>query len=112
MDKTTADDSGSGPEKCGSIVDHEPAPDYGGCPTVDEIMLPHSSTSATFNGCCLPASAGGTKQQNLDWDRQSTGSEISLACLQDRIVQMEETHYSTNEELQKLEKKKEGSSDT
>ena len=39
-----------------------------------------------------------------NWDRQSnksdTLSEISLACLQDRISQMEETHYSTNEELQ------------
>lgn len=23
-----------------------------------------------------------------------------MACLQDRILQMEETHYSTNEELQ------------
>lgn len=29
-----------------------------------------------------------------DWDKNSSSvSEISLACLQDRIVQMEETHY-------------------
>lgn len=35
------------------------------------------------------------------WDRQSrSGSEVSLACLQGRIQQMEETHHSTNEELQ------------
>lgn len=27
-------------------------------------------------------------------------SEVSVACLQDRIMQMQETHYSTNEELQ------------
>lgn len=27
-------------------------------------------------------------------------SEASLACLQDRIVQMQETHFSTTEELQ------------
>ncbi len=27
-------------------------------------------------------------------------SEVSLACLQDKIAVMEETHYSTNEELQ------------
>ena len=27
-------------------------------------------------------------------------SEVSVACLQDRIIQMEETHYSTSEELQ------------
>jgi hypothetical protein len=32
--------------------------------------------------------------------RQSSGSEVSLACLQGRIQQMEETHHSTNEELQ------------
>ncbi|XP_067014859.2 cytospin-A isoform X2 [Anabrus simplex] len=37
-----------------------------------------------------------------DWDKQSNSSisEVSVACLQDRILQMEETHYSTNEELQ------------
>ncbi|KAL1428283.1 hypothetical protein MTO96_002678 [Rhipicephalus appendiculatus] len=38
----------------------------------------------------------------MDWDKASTSSlsEMSVACLQDRIMQMEETHYSTNEELQ------------
>ncbi|CAN7986278.1 unnamed protein product [Ixodes hexagonus] len=38
----------------------------------------------------------------LEWDKASTSSlsEMSVACLQDRIMQMEETHYSTNEELQ------------
>lgn len=49
-----------------------------------------------------------TAASSLDnnWDRQSTKSsdggmsEVSVACLQDRILQMEETHYSTNEELQ------------
>lgn len=35
-----------------------------------------------------------------DWDKHSSSSEISVACLQDKIIQMEETHYSTNEELQ------------
>lgn len=37
-----------------------------------------------------------------DWDKQSSSSlsEVSVACLQDRIMQMEETHYSTSEELQ------------
>ncbi|XP_061934359.1 cytospin-A isoform X7 [Apis cerana] len=37
-----------------------------------------------------------------DWDKHSSSSvsEVSVACLQDRILQMEETHYSTNEELQ------------
>ena len=32
--------------------------------------------------------------------RQSSGSEVSLACLQGRIQQMEDPHHSTNEELQ------------
>ncbi|XP_076758132.1 uncharacterized protein LOC143427686 isoform X5 [Xylocopa sonorina] len=37
-----------------------------------------------------------------DWDKHSSSSvsEVSVACLQDKILQMEETHYSTNEELQ------------
>lgn len=37
-----------------------------------------------------------------EWDKHSSSSfsEMSVACLQDRILQMEETHYSTNEELQ------------
>lgn len=35
-----------------------------------------------------------------DWDKHSSSSEMSVACLQDKIIQMEETHYSTNEELQ------------
>lgn len=39
---------------------------------------------------------------SLEWDKQSSSSisEMSVACLQDRILQMEETHYSTSEELQ------------
>lgn len=42
----------------------------------------------------------------VGWERQSrqsSGSEVSgvsLTCLQGRIQQMEETHHSTNEELQ------------
>ncbi|XP_076330743.1 cytospin-A-like [Tachypleus tridentatus] len=37
-----------------------------------------------------------------EWDKMSCSSvsEISLSCLQDRIMQMEETQYSTSEELQ------------
>ena len=39
-----------------------------------------------------------------NWDKGSNKSdplsEVSVACLQDRILQMEETHYSTSEELQ------------
>ncbi|KAF5291789.1 hypothetical protein FQA39_LY14277 [Lamprigera yunnana] len=37
-----------------------------------------------------------------EWDKHSSSnvSEVSVACLQDKINQMQETHYSTNEELQ------------
>ncbi|XP_077995228.1 cytospin-A-like [Glandiceps talaboti] len=35
-----------------------------------------------------------------NWEVQSLRSEGSVACLQDRIHQMEETHHSVNEELQ------------
>lgn len=48
----------------------------------------------------LPGTGASSNRAAAEWDRQSTSSEISVACLQDRIVQMEETHYSTNEELQ------------
>lgn len=42
---------------------------------------------------------------NMNWEHLSTKSseatsEVAVASLQDRIQQMEETHYSTNEELQ------------
>lgn len=43
--------------------------------------------------------------ENSHWEKGSNKSsdalsEISVACLTERILQMEETHYSTNEELQ------------
>ncbi|KAL4121264.1 hypothetical protein QTP88_013811 [Uroleucon formosanum] len=48
-----------------------------------------------------PNSASQELLDTHDWDKNSSSvSEVSLACLQDRIIQMEETHYSTNEELQ------------
>ena len=51
------------------------------------------------------AGSGNMTQENArsttpEWDKRSSSSEVSVACLQDRILQMEETHYSTNEELQ------------
>ncbi|XP_050420492.1 cytospin-A [Adelges cooleyi] len=49
-----------------------------------------------------PNSASQELLDTHDWDKHSNSSvsEVSVACLQDRIIQMEETHYSTNEELQ------------
>ncbi|XP_058821267.1 cytospin-A-like isoform X5 [Topomyia yanbarensis] len=59
----------------------------------------HSSAPASI---ALPNNLDmeGTPCGTPDWDRQSSSSEIAVACLQDKITQMEETHYSTNEELQ------------
>ncbi|XP_076377680.1 uncharacterized protein LOC117227090 isoform X2 [Megalopta genalis] len=57
----------------------------------DEASTPVTSISHDSTQCTTP-----------DWDKHSSSSvsEVSVACLQDRILQMEETHYSTNEELQ------------
>ncbi|XP_050081743.1 cytospin-A isoform X2 [Anopheles aquasalis] len=59
----------------------------------------HSSAPASI---ALPNNmdAEGTPCVTPDWDKQSSSSEVAVACLQDKIIQMEETHYSTNEELQ------------
>ncbi|XP_070153752.1 cytospin-A isoform X5 [Polyergus mexicanus] len=69
----------------------------------------HNSAPASI---AIPQEDGSTNNTNVpqegaqcttpDWDKHSSSSmsEISVACLQDRILQMEETHYSTNEELQ------------
>ena len=53
-----------------------------------------------FLGLCPPVSI--SVSGFSDWDKQSCSSmsELSVANLQDRINQMEETHYSTSEELQ------------
>ena len=55
--------------------------------------------------CITPEHPSSLSLDNSNWDKQSNKSsdamsEVSVACLQDRILQMEETHYSTNEELQ------------
>lgn len=70
------------------------------CPLSDqekELLLSKVS-SVSQNGGDGPSSCG----DRGDWDNKSTSSmsEMSVACLQDRIQQMEETHYCTNEELQ------------
>ncbi|XP_031617603.1 cytospin-A-like [Contarinia nasturtii] len=58
----------------------------------------HSSAPASI---ALPNNGEGSPCITTpDWDKHSSSSEVSVACLQDKIIQMEETHYSTNEELQ------------
>ncbi|XP_066144391.1 rootletin-like isoform X2 [Euwallacea fornicatus] len=63
----------------------------------------HSSAPASIATNVLDDNGGdATTCTTPDWDKQSSGnvSEVSVACLQDKINQMQETHYSTNEELQ------------
>ncbi|XP_037781397.1 cytospin-A-like isoform X6 [Penaeus monodon] len=62
-----------------------------------ELLLSKVSTISQ-NGGEGPSSCA----DRGEWDNKSTSSvsEMSVACLQDRIQQMEETHYCTNEELQ------------
>ncbi|XP_029167714.1 cytospin-A isoform X2 [Nylanderia fulva] len=62
------------------------------------IAIPQDDGSANNTN----VSQEGAQCTTPDWDKHSSSSmsEVSVACLQDRILQMEETHYSTNEELQ------------
>ncbi|CAH1985862.1 unnamed protein product [Acanthoscelides obtectus] len=64
----------------------------------------HSSAPASIATNLLEDDTGvdATPCTTPDWDKYSSGnvSEVSVACLQDKIHQMQETHYSTNEELQ------------
>ncbi|XP_036338823.1 cytospin-A [Rhagoletis pomonella] len=60
----------------------------------------HSSAPASIALPSFTDNDVGTPCLTPDWDKHSSSSEISVACLQDKIIQMEETHYSTNEELQ------------
>ncbi|KAL5274935.1 SPECC1 family protein [Megaselia abdita] len=64
----------------------------------DSQRLHHSAPASI----ALPSITDNDGQSIMDWDKHSSGSgsEVSVACLQDKIIQMEETHYSTNEELQ------------
>lgn len=60
----------------------------------------HSSAPASIALPILQDAVDGTPCMTPEWDKQSSSSEVSVACLQDKIIQMEESHYSTNEELQ------------
>ncbi|KAJ1520153.1 hypothetical protein ONE63_004369 [Megalurothrips usitatus] len=75
--------------------------------------IPSPINNGGVNDVCATTSTNGvlpdvldptcvTPDRDRDWDKHSCSSlsEVSVACLQDRIMQMEETHYSTNEELQ------------
>eukprot|EP00914_Ancora_sagittata_P000871 GHVO01002296.1.p1 GENE.GHVO01002296.1~~GHVO01002296.1.p1 ORF type:complete len:1070 (-),score=175.65 GHVO01002296.1:379-3588(-) len=76
----------------------------GGSEPGGELVTPESEhISFCPSDFGYPATTSLSMDNN--WDKQSNKSsdgmsEISVACLQDRILQMEETHYSTHEELQ------------
>ncbi len=79
------DGSEGGLEFCAPLAESEPALSQG-----DSCVTPEHPSSFSLDN---------------NWDKHSSKSsdamsEVSLACLQDRILQMEETHYSTNEELE------------
>ncbi|XP_037036628.1 cytospin-A-like isoform X2 [Bradysia coprophila] len=80
-------------------VVHSPLSDNEKQQIIDDSQRLHSSAPASI---ALPSNHenDGTPCVTPDWDKHSLSSEVSVACLQDKINQMEETHYSTNEELQ------------
>merc|ERR1719308_121389 len=53
----------------------------------------------------MPGLLDSGEELSNEWEVKSSGgssvhSEVSVACLQDKLVQMEENNYSTHEELQ------------
>ncbi|KAL5016371.1 hypothetical protein ScPMuIL_005960 [Solemya velum] len=79
-------------------------------PCKGDGMQRSSSVTASEPGMSLVDLCGTPEHPSVlsmenNWERCSNKSsdalsEISVACLTERILQMEETHYSTNEELQ------------
>lgn len=90
-------------------VAHSPLSDSEKQQLLLDVSRLHNSAPASI---AIPQDEGSTPVTTVpqdsaqcttpDWDKHSSSSvsEVSVACLQDRILQMEETHYSTNEELQ------------
>ncbi|XP_049825218.1 cytospin-A isoform X5 [Aethina tumida] len=84
-------------------VAHSPLSDNEKQQLLFESQRHHSSAPASIASNILDDMQGDvTACTTPEWDKHSSGnvSEISVACLQDKINQMQETHYSTNEELQ------------
>ncbi|XP_051171469.1 cytospin-A isoform X2 [Leptopilina boulardi] len=87
-------------------VSHSPLSDSEKQQLLDATR-PHNSAPASIvihqeAENCVSTNVPREKKENSgpEWDKRSSVSEVSVTCLQDRILQMEETHYSTNEELQ------------
>ena len=74
-----------------------------------ELLLQNRIKSCSAPPSIMGGSAGGLadsgEELSNEWEVKSSGgssvhSEVSVACLQDKLVQMEENNYSTHEELQ------------
>lgn len=67
------------------------------------LSMPTSEPGNILDHCSTPEHPSGFSDHH--WEKASSKSsdalsEISVVCLTERILQMEESHYSTNEELQ------------
>lgn len=62
-------------------------------------VLPWFPSSSSEGSASFLCEDGAGQASDSNWDVHSS-EEGSVACLQDRIQQMEENHYSVNEELQ------------
>ena len=74
-----------------------------------ELLLQNRIKSCSAPPSIMGGSGGGLadsgEELSNEWEVKSSGgssvhSEVSVACLQDKLVQMEENNYSTHEELQ------------
>merc|ERR550517_956707 len=69
-----------------------------------ELLLQNRVKSCSAPPSIMGLADSGEELSN-EWEVKSSGgssvhSEVSVACLQDKLVQMEENNYSTHEELQ------------
>jgi hypothetical protein len=75
-----------------SNLDRDCSSEYG------DLVVPNRLPGCS--GGCAPQNSHGNGMNSAnngsyEWDKQSASSlsEMSVACLQDRIMQMEENHY-------------------
>ena len=70
-----------------------------------ELLLQNRIKSCSAPPSIMGGLADSGEELSNEWEVKSSGgssvhSEVSVACLQDKLVQMEENNYSTHEELQ------------
>merc|ERR1719315_907204 len=72
---------------------------------IKSCSAPPSIMAGSLEGGSGGGLADSGEELSNEWEVKSSGgssvhSEVSVACLQDKLVQMEENNYSTHEELQ------------